>query len=78
MTVVDWKDEIEELRKKLDQLTATVKSTNFKGAHPKKEPKGSPVPSKPSSPKKKEDPQQGLKGPATTSAGPFKLGESNF
>ena len=29
-TVVDWKDEIEELRKKLDHLTATVKSANFK------------------------------------------------
>ena len=77
-TVVDRKDEIEELRRKLDQLSATVKSTNFKGTRPKKELKGSPVPSKPSSPKKKEDPRRGLKGPATTSAGPFKPGESNF
>ena len=41
-TVVDWKDEIEELRKKLDQLTATVKSNNFKGARLKKERKESP------------------------------------
>ena len=30
-TVVDHRDEIEELRKKLDQLTTTVKSNNFKG-----------------------------------------------
>ena len=30
-TVVDRRDKIEELRKKLDQLTATVKSNNFKG-----------------------------------------------
>ena len=76
--VVDRKDEIEELRRKLDQLSATVKSTNFKGARSKRELKGSPVSSKPSSPKKKEDPRRGLKGPATTSAGPFKPGESNF
>ena len=37
--VVDWRDKIEELRKKLDQLTVTVKSNNFKGARPKKEQK---------------------------------------
>ena len=36
-TVVDCKDEIEELQKKLDQLTATVKSNNFKGTKAKKE-----------------------------------------
>ena len=56
-TVVDRKDEIEELRKKLDQLTATVKSNSFKGARPKKEQKGSPSTSKPNSPRKKEDPR---------------------
>ena len=77
-TVVDRKDEIEELRKKLDQLTATVKSNSFKGARPKKEQKGSPSTSKPNSPRKKEDPRRNLKGPATTSAGPFKPGQSNF
>ena len=77
-TVVDRKDEIEELRKKLDQLTTTVKSSNFKGVRPKKEPKGSPSPSKPNSPRKKEDPRRNLKGPAKTSAGPFKPGQSNF
>ena len=67
-TVVDRRDEIEELRKKLDQLTATVKSNNFKGTKPKKERRDSPSGSKPSSPRKKEDPRQNLKGPATTSA----------
>ena len=78
VTMVDWKNEIEELRKKVDQLAATVKSSSFKGARPKKELKGSITPSKPNLPKKKEDPRQSLKGPATTSAGPFKPGESNF
>ena len=60
VTTVDWKNEIEELRKKVDQLAATVKSSSFKGARPKKEIKGSPTPSKPNSPKKKEDPRQSL------------------
>ena len=36
-TMVDHKDKKEELRRKLDQLTATVKSSNFKGTRPKKE-----------------------------------------
>ena len=36
-TMVDRRDEIEELQKKLDQLAAIVKSSNFKGARPKKE-----------------------------------------
>ena len=78
VTVVDHKDEIAELRKKLDHLAATVKSSNFKGARPKKERKDSPSGSKPSSPRKKEDPRKNLKGPATTSAGPFKPGQCNF
>ena len=77
-TVVDCRDEIEELRKKLDQLTTTVKSNNFKGTKPKKERRDSPSGSKPSSPRKKEDPRWNLKGPTTTSAGPFKPGQSNF
>ena len=77
-TMVDRADEIEELRKKIDRLTATVKSSSFKGARPKKESKGSPTPSKPNSLKKKEDPRRNLKGLATTSARPFKPGESNF
>ena len=38
-TVVDRKDKIEEISKKLDQLMVTVKSSNFKGARPKKEQK---------------------------------------
>ena len=77
-TVVDRKDEIEELRKKLDHLAATVKSSNFKGARPKKERKDSPSGSKPNSARKKEDPRKNLKGPATTSASPFKPGQCNF
>ena len=77
-TVVDCRDEIEELRKKLNQLSATVKSNNFKAAKPKKERKDSPSGSKPSSPRKKEDPRRNLKGPATTSVGPFKPGQCNF
>ena len=36
-TVVDRRDEIEELWKKMDQLTTTVESNNFKGTKPKKE-----------------------------------------
>ena len=76
--MVDRRDEIEELRKKLDQLTATVKSSNFKGARPKKERKESPSGSHPNSPRKKEDARKNLKGPATTLAGPFKPGQSNF
>ena len=55
VTMVDRKDEIEELRKKVDQLAATVKSSSFKGARPKKELKGSPTSSKSNSAKKKED-----------------------
>ena len=77
-TVVDQKDEIEELRKKLDHLAATVKSSNFKGVRPKKERKDSPSGSKPNSPRKKEDLRRNLKGPATTSASPFKPGQSYF
>ena len=78
MTVVDRKDEIEELWKKLDQLTATMKSSNFKGMKTKKVRRDSPSGSKPNSPRKKEDPRRNLKGPATTSAGPFKPEDSNF
>ena len=54
VTTVDWKNEIEELRKKVDQLAATVKSSSFKGARPKKEIKGSPTPSQPNLPKKRK------------------------
>ena len=70
--VVDHRDEIEELWKKLDQLATTVKSNNFKGTRPKKDRKGSPSGSKQNSPRKKEDPRKNLKGLATMSAGPFK------
>ena len=35
-TVVDRSDEIDELKQKLEKLTATVKSSSCKGAHPKR------------------------------------------
>ena len=35
--IIDRSDEIEELQKRLDQITATMKSSNFKGSKPKKE-----------------------------------------
>ena len=78
VTMVDRRDEIEALRKELDQLSVTVKSNNFKGTKPRKDRKDLPSGSKLSSPWKKEDPRRNLKGPATMSAGPFKPGQSNF
>ena len=59
--VVTEQTEIEELREKLEKLTATVKSSNLK-----KEKKGSPK----TSPRKEEGRKS--KGPATTAAGPFR------
>ena len=53
-TVVDCEDEIEELRKKLDQLVATMKSSNLKGTKAKRERRDSPSGSKANSPRKKE------------------------
>ena len=76
--VVDCRDEIEKLRKKLDQLAAMVKSNNFKGTRLKKDRRGSPSGSKQNSPRKKEDPRKNLKGLAMTSAGLFKPSDSNF
>ena len=55
-----------------------MKSTNFKGTKPKKERRDSLSGSKTNSPRKKEDPRRNLKGPVTTSAGPFKPEDSNF
>ena len=77
-TVIDREDEIDEIWKKLDQLVATMKSNNFKGTKTKKERRDSPSGSKANSPRKKEDPRRNLKGPTTTSAGPFKPEDSNF
>ena len=59
------KTEIEELREKLDELQATVKSATVtkKERDKKKTPKNSP---------RKEDVRKQSKGPAVTSAGPFK------
>ena len=59
-------------------MDCMMKSTNFKGTKPKKERRDSPSGSKTNSPRKKEDPRRNLKGPATTSAGPFKPEDSNF
>ena len=77
-TVIDREDEIDEIRKKLNRLVATIKSNNFKRTKTKKERRDSPSRSKANSPRKKEDPRRNLKGPATTSAGPFKPEDSNF
>ena len=61
-TVVDCEDEIEELRKKLDQLVATMKSSNFKGTKAKRERRDSPSGSKANS-KKEGRPKAKLEGP---------------
>ena len=78
--VIDRTDEIEELKQKIEKLTATVKSNSFKGARPKKDKKEGPSGSE--SPKnkspRKEDPRNMSKGPATTSAGPFKPNRKPF
>ena len=78
--VIDRTDEIEELKQKIEKLTATVKSNSFKGARPKKDKKEGPSGSE--SPKnkspRKEDPRNMSKGPATTSAGPFKPNQKPF
>ena len=76
-TLMDRSDEIEELKQK---LTATIKSNLFKGARPNKDKKEGPPGTR--SPKnkspRKEDPRNMSKGPATTSAGPFKLNQKSF
>ena len=78
-TIINHSKEIEELHKKLDQLTVAVKSNSFKGTKNKKDRKDSPSGSGPSSPRpKKEDVRKNLRGPAKTSAGPFKPDQSNF
>ena len=80
VTLIDRSDEIKELKQKLEKLTATVKSTSFKGTCPNKDKKEGPPGS--GSPKskspRKEDPRNMSKGPATTSAGPFKLNQKPF
>ena len=79
-TVIDRSQEIEGLKQKLEKLTATVQSNSFRGARPKKEKKedllrtGSPKPKSP----RKEDPRNMSKGPATTSARPFKPNQKPF
>ena len=72
-TLMDRSDEIEELKQKLEKLTATVKLNSFKGARPNKDKKeGPPTGSPKNKGLRKEDPRNMSKGPATTSAGPFK------
>ena len=63
--VVTDKSEIEEIREKISQLQATVKSAAVqkRDKEKKRTPKTSP---------KKEDPRKQSKGPGTLSAGPFK------
>ena len=77
-TIVDRSDEIEHLRKRLDHITVTMKSNNYKGARPKRDKKESPTGSGSSSPRRKEDVRKNLKGPATSAAGPFRPDQSNF
>ena len=77
-TIVDRSDEIEDLRKRLDHITATMKSNNYKGARPKRDKKESPTGSGSNSPRRKEDVRKNLKGPATSAAGPFRPDQSNF
>ena len=78
--LVDHSEEIEELKQKLEKLTATIKSNTFKGARPKRDKKETPMGS--SSPKnkspRKEDPRNMSKGLATTSAQPFKPNQKLF
>ena len=79
-TVIDQSHEIEELKQKLEKLTATVQSNSFKGTRPKKDKKEDPLRNR--SPKtkspRKEDPRNMSKGPVTTSAGPFKPNQKPF
>ena len=78
--LVDRSEEIEELKQKLEKLTATVKSNAFRGARPKRDKKENPTSS--SSPKnkspRKEDPRNMSKGQATISAGLFKPNQKPF
>ena len=78
-TVIDRSKEIDELKQKLEKLTATVQSNSFKGARPKKEKKEElrTGVTKQKSPRK-DDPRNMSKGPATTSAGPFKPNQKPF
>ena len=64
--VPDREDEMEELKKRLDKLTATVKSSNVvekqrgdKGKSPRNSPR-------------KDEKRKSSRGPGTSSAGPFK------
>ena len=79
-TVIDRSQEIEELKHKLEKLTTTVQSNSFKGARPKKDKKEDSLRAgslKTKSPRK-DDPRNLSKGPATTSAGPFKPNQKPF
>ena len=79
-TIIDRSHEIEELKQKLEKLTATVQSNSFKGTRPKKDKKEDPL--RTGSPKakspRKEDLRNMSKGPTTTSAGPFKPNQKQF
>ena len=77
-TMVDRSEEIEDLKQKLEKLTATVKSNAFKGARPKRDKKENPTNSLKNKSPRKEDPRNMSKGRATTSAGPFKPNQKPF
>ena len=69
--IEEKESEIDELKKRLDKLTVTVKSTNIKGRN-----KNSQERSPTNSPKKEcvhiNEVKKQLKGPGVSSAGPFK------
>ena len=78
-TIVERSDEIEELRKKLDQITAAMKLTSYKGPKQKKDKRDSPSGSGPSSPRvKKEDVWRNLRGPPISRLDPSNLIKATF
>ena len=68
---------IQELRKKIDALTTVVKSSTMNGARPKQN-SGGTTPQKMKDGRKNEGNGYKGRGPATTSAGPFKPGQKPF
>ena len=68
---------IQELRKKIDALTTVVKSSTMNGARPKQN-SGGTTPQKMKDGRRNEGNGYKGRGPATTSAGPFKPGQKPF
>ena len=68
---------IQELLKKIDALTTVVKSSTMNGARPKQN-HGGTTPQKTKDGRRNEGNGYKRRGPATTSAGPFKPGQKPF